>query len=80
MTPKARLLRSGAVFVPCNLTSSPTPQIGRSTVKKSDLPTKICPVCDRPFAWRAKWRLNWESVVYCSKRCASRRYTIKNKP
>ncbi|MEO1341037.1 MAG: DUF2256 domain-containing protein, partial [Cyanobacteria bacterium J06635_13] len=20
--------------------------------KKSDLPSKICPVCDRPFTWR----------------------------
>ena len=34
--------------------------------EKSDLPTKVCPVCDRPFAWRAKWKLNWDSVVYCS--------------
>ncbi|MEL0153414.1 MAG: DUF2256 domain-containing protein [Halieaceae bacterium] len=48
-------------------------------MKKSDLPTKVCPVCDRPFAWRAKWKLNWESVVYCSKRCSGRRYTLKQK-
>ncbi|MGB2516732.1 MAG: DUF2256 domain-containing protein, partial [Pseudomonadales bacterium] len=23
--------------------------------KKSDLPTKMCPVCNRPFTWRKKW-------------------------
>ena len=22
--------------------------------KKSDLPTKVCPVCNRPFTWRKK--------------------------
>ena len=37
---------------------------------KSDLPTKICPACDRPFAWRRKWARDWENVVYCSKRCS----------
>jgi len=44
-----------------------------SRVAKSDLPTKICPVCERPFSWRKKWERDWESVVYCSKRCASSR-------
>lgn len=37
--------------------------------KKSDLPTKTCPVCERPFAWRKKWARDWDSVVYCSKAC-----------
>jgi hypothetical protein len=37
--------------------------------KKADLPTKTCPVCGRPFAWRKKWRKDWEKVVYCSERC-----------
>ncbi|MEL6613071.1 MAG: DUF2256 domain-containing protein [Bacteroidota bacterium] len=37
--------------------------------KKPHLPTKICPVCDRPFAWRKKWKRDWERVVYCSERC-----------
>lgn len=37
--------------------------------KKSDLPTKTCPTCLRPFAWRRKWKLNWEQVVHCSERC-----------
>jgi len=40
-------------------------------VKKSDLPTKICIVCERPFAWRKKWERSWDEVKYCSKRCAS---------
>ncbi len=36
-------------------------------------PTKTCPVCNRPFSWRRKWERNWDSVVYCSRRCRSRR-------
>ncbi|MBA3389183.1 MAG: DUF2256 domain-containing protein [Actinomycetota bacterium] len=40
--------------------------------KKRDLPTKVCPVCGRPFRWRKKWERDWESVVYCSDRCRSR--------
>ncbi|MDT0557605.1 DUF2256 domain-containing protein [Ichthyenterobacterium sp. W332] len=38
-------------------------------VKKTNLPTKQCPVCNRPFTWRKKWELNWDKVIYCSKRC-----------
>lgn len=38
-------------------------------VRKADLPEKICPVCQRPFAWRKKWERDWEQVVYCSERC-----------
>lgn len=37
--------------------------------KKRDLPTKVCPVCERPFAWRKKWADVWDAVVYCSERC-----------
>jgi hypothetical protein len=37
--------------------------------KKPFLPTKICPVCQRPFAWRKKWARDWAQVVYCSERC-----------
>ncbi|MBL71126.1 MAG: hypothetical protein CML95_06250 [Rhodobiaceae bacterium] len=37
--------------------------------KKSDLPQKLCLVCDRPFAWRKKWARDWENVRYCSERC-----------
>ena len=38
--------------------------------KKSDLPTKLCPVCGLPFTWRKKWEKNWDDVIYCSKRCS----------
>ncbi|MFQ3582706.1 MAG: DUF2256 domain-containing protein [Chloracidobacterium sp.] len=43
------------------------------THKKPHLPEKICPVCQRPFTWRKKWRNTWEKVVYCSKACAGRK-------
>jgi hypothetical protein len=36
---------------------------------KSNLPTKICPRCNRPFTWRKKWELNWANVKFCSERC-----------
>ncbi|HCM77679.1 MAG TPA: DUF2256 domain-containing protein [Cytophagales bacterium] len=42
-------------------------------MKKQHLPTKICPVCQRPFAWRKKWKLNWKEVLYCSERCKRNR-------
>ncbi|MFK7949440.1 MAG: DUF2256 domain-containing protein [Saprospiraceae bacterium] len=41
--------------------------------KKSDLPTKICPICERPFIWRKKWAKDWENVKYCSERCKRNR-------
>ncbi|MGB3542295.1 DUF2256 domain-containing protein [Rubrivirga sp.] len=37
--------------------------------RKPNLPTKTCPVCGRPFAWRKKWARDWDAVVYCSERC-----------
>ena len=37
--------------------------------KKSELPTKICACCARPFSWRKKWERDWEQVKYCSDRC-----------
>lgn len=37
--------------------------------RKADLPEKPCAACGRPFAWRKKWKANWESVRYCSDRC-----------
>src|SRR5918993_4843327 len=36
---------------------------------KSELPTKPCVYCGRPFAWRRKWARDWENVKYCSERC-----------
>ena len=37
--------------------------------RKADLPTKTCPVCGRPFAWRKRWERVWDEVRYCSDRC-----------
>jgi len=36
--------------------------------KKLNLPAKICPACERPFAWRKKWARDWEQVKFCSDR------------
>lgn len=36
---------------------------------KNGLPYKICPRCQRPFAWRKKWERCWEEVRYCSDAC-----------
>ncbi|MBO8222314.1 DUF2256 domain-containing protein [Prochlorococcus marinus str. XMU1401] len=35
--------------------------------------TKTCPVCNRPFEWRKKWKNCWDDVIYCSKRCSNRK-------
>ncbi|WP_102796455.1 DUF2256 domain-containing protein [Bowmanella denitrificans] len=43
------------------------------TVKKTDLPVKICAQCHRPFRWRKKWHACWEQVQYCSQGCKQRR-------
>ncbi len=43
--------------------------------RKSDLPTKICATCGRPFAWRRKWAAVWNEVKYCSDRCRAARPT-----
>ncbi|MBL6724424.1 MAG: DUF2256 domain-containing protein [Rubripirellula sp.] len=37
--------------------------------RKSNLPSKKCLRCGRPFAWRKKWEKDWEQVKYCSDRC-----------
>ncbi|MDA8675409.1 DUF2256 domain-containing protein [Alphaproteobacteria bacterium] len=37
--------------------------------KKTDLPTKTCPVCGFDFVWRKKWEKVWDAVIYCSERC-----------
>ena len=36
---------------------------------KSNLPSKDCIVCNRPFEWRKKWERCWDEVKYCSERC-----------
>ncbi len=38
-------------------------------IAKSNLPTKMCPVCARPFTWRKKWARDWDNVIYCSDKC-----------
>ncbi|MGB3509939.1 MAG: DUF2256 domain-containing protein [Microcoleaceae cyanobacterium] len=43
---------------------------------KSDLPTKTCPICNRPFTWRKKWADCWDEVKYCSERCRRRKSKI----
>ncbi|MBL9194078.1 MAG: DUF2256 domain-containing protein [Opitutaceae bacterium] len=43
--------------------------------KKSDLPSKDCVVCGRPFVWRKKWEKVWDEVKYCSDACRMRRGT-----
>ena len=42
-------------------------------IKKGDLATKICIVCERPFTWRKKWEKVWEEVKYCSDKCKKQR-------
>ena len=42
--------------------------------KKSDLPTKPCVVCGRPFTWRKKWEKVWDEVKFCSDACRMRKH------
>lgn len=44
----------------------------RMAHKKPNLPTKICPVCGRPFVWRKKWERCWDEVKYCSESCRNK--------
>jgi len=37
--------------------------------RKSELPSKPCVACGRPFAWRRKWARDWDAVKCCSERC-----------
>ena len=32
---------------------------------------KICPICNREFKNRKKWKNVWDKVIYCSKKCRS---------
>ncbi|MEC7200892.1 MAG: DUF2256 domain-containing protein [Verrucomicrobiota bacterium] len=47
-------------------------------MKKENLPSKLCPVCERPFTWRKKWERNWKEVKYCSRRCAGQSRSAKS--
>ncbi|MEL7543988.1 MAG: DUF2256 domain-containing protein [Pseudomonadota bacterium] len=44
--------------------------------RKTDLPEKVCPVCERPFTWRKKWSKVWDEVRYCSERCRRARRSV----
>ena len=46
------------------------------TVRKQNLPTKMCIVCDRPFTWRKKWEKVWDDVKYCSDKCRLSKHKI----
>ena len=46
-------------------------------IKKENLPSKICLICERPFTWRKKWEKVWDEVKYCSEKC--RRNRVKTK-
>ncbi|MDE1130636.1 MAG: DUF2256 domain-containing protein [Ascidiaceihabitans sp.] len=48
-------------------------------MRKSELPEKICAVCDRPFSWRKKWKTVWDEVRYCSDACRRNRNQNKIK-
>ena len=37
--------------------------------KKSNLPSKICLCCGKPYLWRKKWEKVWDAVKYYSERC-----------
>lgn len=42
-------------------------------IEKSNLPVKMCIVCNRPFVWRKKWAKVWDEVKYCSDACRVKR-------
>lgn len=43
-------------------------------VKKQNLPSKPCIVCNKPFTWRKKWEKVWDEVKYCSDKCRMNKY------
>ncbi|MEC8087386.1 MAG: DUF2256 domain-containing protein [Pseudomonadota bacterium] len=43
--------------------------------RKSDLATKNCKTCGRPFTWRKKWKRVWDEVLYCSQKCRKTRHS-----
>ena len=46
-------------------------------VLKTNLPSKECIMCNRPFTWRKKWEKVWDEVTTCSKSCNSQRRSLK---
>lgn len=39
------------------------------SIRKENLPRKLCAACGRPFVWRKKWERCWDEVQVCSERC-----------
>lgn len=48
-------------------------KVKKDRVSKTNLPEKVCVVCDRPFTWRKKWERCWDEVTCCSKSCNAKR-------
>ena len=46
---------------------------GGKGLPPSQRPSKVRPVCGRPFSWRRKWADVWDQVLYCSDRCRQMR-------
>lgn len=46
-------------------------------LKKADRPSKVCPICNRPFTWRKKWARVWDWVLYCSAACSREAKAIR---
>lgn len=53
------------------------PAISMRGIKKENLPSKVCVVCNRPFTWRKKWERCWDEVTTCSKSCNGKRRAAK---
>ena len=47
------------------------------SIKKQNLPSKICPVCQKTFVWRKKWAKVWDEVKFCSDKCRMNKEKIK---
>lgn len=46
-------------------------------VKKQNLPSKVCIVCQKSFTWRKKWEKVWTEVKYCSDKCRKMKGMVK---
>ena len=42
-------------------------------MNKTNLPSKVCETCKKPFNWRKKWKTEWPNVKYCSEKCRRER-------
>ena len=40
---------------------------------KQSLPGKPCAACGRTITWRKAWTKNWDSVLYCSDACRTKK-------